>query len=53
MTIKYVWLVECKSCREGIRLVTMTEAKAAYSKHMKKCTDVEKPILVEAMYVGS
>jgi len=53
MTRMYVWLVECKSCREAIRLVTMTEAKQAFSKHMKKCTDVEKPRLVEAVYIGT
>lgn len=49
----YVWLVRCETCKEGIRLETKTEAKAAYSKHLKKCTDVEKPRLVEAVYIGS
>ena len=53
MTIMYVWLVRCPTCKEGIRLETKTEAKQAFYKHMKKCSDVEKPILVEAMYVGS
>jgi hypothetical protein len=53
MTIMYVWLVQCPTCKEGIRLETKTEAKAAYYKHMRKCSDVEKPRLVEAMYIGS
>jgi hypothetical protein len=53
MTIKYVWLVRCETCNEQVRLVTMTEAKRAYSQHLKKCTDVESPILIEAPYVGS
>jgi len=53
MTRMYVWLVSCPTCKEAIRLETMTEAKQAFSKHMKKCTDVEKPRLVEAVYIGT
>lgn len=53
MTIMYVWLVECKSCKEAIRLETKTEAKQAFNQHLKKCSDVEKPRLVEAVYIGS
>lgn len=53
MTRMYVYLVECKSCKVAIRLETKTEAKQAFSQHLKKCTDVEAPILIEAPYVGS
>ena len=53
MTIMYVWLVECKSCKQAVRVETKTEAKGAYSKHLKRCSDVEKPRLVEAVYIGS
>jgi len=53
MTIMYVWLIHCPTCKEGIRVETKTEAKAAYRKHMRRCSDVEFPVLVEAPYVGS
>jgi hypothetical protein len=50
---KYVYLVKCETCREQIRLTTKTEAKRAFSMHLKKCSDVNPPELVEAPYVGS
>lgn len=49
----YVYLVECKSCKQAVRVETMTEAKQAFTQHLKKCTDVDKPRLVEAVYIGS
>ena len=53
MTRMYVYLVECKSCKQAVRVETKTEAKGAYSKHLKRCSDVEAPVLIEAPYVGS
>lgn len=49
---KYVWLIRCETCKEQIRLVTKTEAKQAFTQHLKRCSDVEKPRLVEAPYIG-
>jgi hypothetical protein len=49
---KYVWLVHCPSCKESIRLEKKTEAKIAFKMHLKKCTDVNPPELIEAPYVG-
>lgn len=53
MTIMYVWLVKCPTCKEAIRLENKTAAKRAYSQHLKKCSDVESPVLIESPYVGT
>ena len=53
MTRMYVYLVKCSTCNESIRLETKTEAKQAFTQHLKKCSDVEKPRLVEAVYIGT
>lgn len=52
MTIMYVWLVKCETCKIAIRLERKTEAKQAFTQHLKRCSDVEKPRLVEAPYIG-
>ncbi len=49
---KFVWLVRCDTCKESIRLERKTEAKIAFSMHLKKCSDVNSPELIEAPFVG-
>jgi hypothetical protein len=50
---KFVWLVRCDTCKESIRLERKTEAKRAFSMHLKKCSDVSVPELVEGPFIGT